>query len=267
MKMKKLLVSIFIIGLMESSLFAYYGGNIIKIGRNAYVEERETVQNVVVFSGDISIDGTVQENVVIFFGTIFFGKTAVVNGNIVIIAGGFKKPGDVKIKGNIVDIGIPNLLLKYPGLIILVVVLGFIALTILLTILFPKPITSISSILEQDISNVIFLGIVGVTCIVVVLIMFSVSVAGVVLIPVMVLVTMCAFVMGYLSVAKLIGKALLRLSKKPDHPVLLEVFLGVILLMMVVLMPFIGVLVNAFTIIIGLGGIIYSILIGQKTRK
>ena len=138
--------------------------------------------------------------------------------------------------------------------------LGFLALALLTVALLPKPVGLISSAVENHTLKVGLWGILAMALIVPLAILLAVSVVGIVLIPLYVFLVVCAFLTGYIAVARLIGNKITIALKTPDRPMLWETFLGLIVLWAIGWVPIVGWLVKGLSALLGLGGVIVSLL-------
>jgi len=79
-------------------------GDVVRFGESIVIREDQTVEgSVVAIGGDIRIDGTVDEDVVALGGTIRLGRTAVVEGDAVILGGRLIKEDGAEVYGE--DVG------------------------------------------------------------------------------------------------------------------------------------------------------------------
>jgi uncharacterized RDD family membrane protein YckC len=63
------------------------GGNVLRIGRSYALKAGDSVREVVVITSDATIDGTVEQNIVVVLGTLHVNRTAVINGSLAVVGG------------------------------------------------------------------------------------------------------------------------------------------------------------------------------------
>ena len=108
MKPKLLLISA-IISLTLFPITDARAKEIVKFGSDVVVDESMTVKEVVVFGANITVNGTVQKDVVAIGGNIFLGPTAKVGKEVVSIGGVIQKEPGAQIGDNEVELNIPGL--------------------------------------------------------------------------------------------------------------------------------------------------------------
>ncbi|MBL7075264.1 hypothetical protein ISS37_08525 [candidate division KSB1 bacterium] len=275
--MKKWIVFLLLLGLSLAFLPIAGAGvkDIVKIGSDLVVKEGMRVGDAVAIGGDVTVNGVVDGDAVAVGGSVILGPRAVVDGDAVSVGGTIKKEEGAIVYGDEVEvdiIGIPwavtsvckgiGLGLFWPFRI--VVFIGFLALALLIVAIIPKPIGKISTAVEKNTLKVFLWGLLGMVLIVPLVILLAVSVVGIVLIPVEIILVGCAFLVGYIAVAQLIGNRMALALKKPDLNMLWGTLWGIIILGLVGWVPFLGWLVKVVASVLGLGGVIMALL---STRK
>ena len=278
--MKKLLGYSLVLALVFGfrSLAGAEGRTIVKFGSDLVIEEGMRVRDAVVIGGHITVNGVVEHDVVAVAGSVMLGSEAVVGRNAVSVGGTIDRAEGAEVQGDIVEVNIPGLASaltaafwsNWEGLrwaltiISFIAFLGFLALALLTVALLPKPVGLISSAVENHTLKVGLWGILAMALIVPLAILLAVSVVGIVLIPLYVFLVVCAFLTGYIAVARLIGNKITIALKTPDRPMLWETFWGLIVLWAIGWVPIVGWLVKGLSALLGLGGVIVSLL---GTRK
>ena len=260
------------------SLAAAEDRTIVKFGSDLVIEEGMRVRDAVVIGGHITVNGVVEHDVVAVAGSVMLGSEAVVGRNAVSVGGTIDRAEGAEVQGDIVEVNIPGLASaltaafwsNWEGLrwaltiISFIAFLGFLALALLTVALLPKPVGLISSAVENHTLKVGLWGILAMALIVPLAILLAVSVVGIVLIPLYVFLVVCAFLTGYIAVARLIGNKITIALKTPDRPMLWETFWGLIVLWAIGWVPIVGWLVKGLSALLGLGGVIVTLL---GTRK
>jgi hypothetical protein len=83
--------------------------------------------------------------------------------------------------------------------------------------------------------------------------LLTISVVGIALIPLEVIVVACSIILGFISVGQLIGRKALLLLKRPNPGIVRETLWGLIILWVIGWLPYIGWMVKAVAIVVGLG--------------
>lgn len=278
--MKKLLGYVLVVALVFGfrSLAGAEGRTIVRFGNDVVVEEGMRVRDAVVIGGDITVNGVVEHDVVAVAGSVTLGSEAVVGRNAVSVGGTIDRAEGAEVQGDIVEVNIPGLASaltaafwsNWEGLrwaltiISFIAFLGFLALALLTVALLPKPVGLISSAVENHTLKVGLWGILAMALIVPLAILLAVSVVGIVLIPLYVFLVVCAFLTGYISVARLIGNKITIALKTPDRPMLWETFWGLMVLWAIGWVPIVGWLVKGLSALLGLGGVIACLISARK---
>ncbi len=279
--MKKWFAGFLIVGLVLGfrSLAEAKGRSIVKFGRDVVVAEGMRVRDAVAIGGNVTVDGTVEHDAVAVAGSVILGPSAVVGRNVVSVGGPIEKAEGADVRGDLVEVTIPGMtsvLRSFPwptweelrwafGIISFVAFIGFLALSMVIVAIFPKAVALISTTVEESPLRAILCGLLGMLLVVPLAIFLAISVVGIVLIPLEMFIVVCAFLVGYIAVAQLIGKKIAAALKRPDQPVLWETFWGLIILWTIGWVPVLGWLVKAVVALLGLGGVIAALLRVRKS--
>jgi hypothetical protein len=83
-------------------------GEITRWGKSIIVDEDEQlISDIVIISGDVTVNGMVQGDVVVIGGNIYVNSTGYIRGDATAIGGHVKKEEGAKITGSSVSIGLP----------------------------------------------------------------------------------------------------------------------------------------------------------------
>lgn len=252
--------------------------NIIKFGRSLAIEEGRTVRGAATVVGDITVNGTVEDDVVAVGGSVTIGPKAVIGGNVVSIGGEIDKNNKSEISGNIVEANIPGFSsfsksVTTPNwrriywIFRIIAFVGFLALALSAVLIIPKPITMVLSRIENTPVDVISWSLRGLLLIVPLAVILTMSVAGILLIPLEIILVAGMTLLGYIAASQFIGKKLREFLKQDrDEHMLWETFLGIMLLGILGLIPVLGWIVKAVVALIGFGGVL-SAIFGFKIKK
>ncbi len=260
------------------SLAGAEGRTIVKFGRDLVVEEGMRVREAVSIGGNVTVDGVVDHDVVAVADSVTLGPRAVVGRNVVSVGGVIEKAEGAEVRGDLVEVDIPGIssvlssiskggwegLWWVLGIIAFIAFIGFLALSLLIVALLPAPVGLISAAVEEHTLKVSLWGLLGVMLIVPLAVFLAISVIGIVLIPLEVILVVCAFLVGYIAIARLIGKKVTEALKRPGQPMLLETFSGLIILWLIGWVPVLGWIVKAVAALLGMGGV-FAVLLSRRT--
>ncbi|MBU4580878.1 MAG: hypothetical protein KKH02_00405 [Proteobacteria bacterium] len=266
------LLLIFGLLLGPAAAIASAGTSIFKIGSDVTIEKGQKIRNVVAIGGQITVSGAVEKNVVAIGGSVVLTKTAVVKGNVVSLGGVIVIATDAEVGGDLTEINSSNLFetlttalnSEWEGwswifaVISLSIFLVILVLALLIAALLPKPVRIVSEAIHENTLKVIFCGILGLVLIAPLALLLTISVVGIALIPLEVIVVVCSVLLGFIAVGRIIGGKVLRLFKRPNPGIVLETFWGLLILWLIGWIPYIGWMVKAIAIVIGLGAVLIT---------
>ncbi len=245
---------------------------IIKIGSDVTIEAGQKVRTVITIGGQITVNGTVEKNVVAIGGSVVLTKTAIVEGNVVSLGGVIVMGRDARVDGSLTEFNSSNLYetltaalsTEWEGwswifaIISLSIFLVILVLALLTVALLPKPVRIISEAIRENTFKVVLCGLLGLVLIAPLALLLTISVVGIALIPLEVIVVACSIILGFISVGQLIGRKALQLFKRPNPGMIRETLWGLIILWIIGWIPYIGWMVKAVAIVIGLGAVLIT---------
>ncbi|MBN2438348.1 MAG: hypothetical protein JXL20_07065 [Deltaproteobacteria bacterium] len=246
--------------------------SIVRIGSDVTIEKGEKVHSVVAIGGQITVSGAVEKSVVAVGGSVVLTKTAVVKGDVVSLGGVIVMARDAEIKGGLTEINSSNLygILttalsdEWKGwswifaIISLSIFLVILVLALLIAALLPKPVLIVSEAIRENTFKVILCGILGLILIAPLAVLLTISVVGIALIPLEVIFVVCSVLFGFIAVGQFIGAGLLRLVKRSGSGIVRETFWGLVILWLIGWIPYVGWMVKAIALVIGLGATLVS---------
>ena len=255
--------------------------NVFKVGTDVTIEEGMKVNNVIVIGGQITVTGLVENNVVALGGSVVLTSNALVRGNVVCIGGVIARGSGAQVFGKVKEINSSNISaiinsffrgepegwsalfniisLYFQGLIFI--------LALLAAFILPRPLTAIKQSIQESKIKSFFWGLFATLMITPFFILLVISVAGIYLIPVAFTALLMAFILGYIAAAALLGNIVLtKIAHSYKKPLVVETILGLILLLLIGWIPYIGWLIKVFAITSGLGGVLL-VLFNRRHRN
>jgi hypothetical protein len=271
---RKVLVLLLIVGSLSIPMTAaaFSDKNIVRIGSDVTIEQNKKVQSVIAVGGQITVMGEVEKSVTAIGGSVVLTKTAVVKGNVISLGGVIVMALDARVDGELTEINSSNLyetltaavssdwegwswVFAVISIAIFVVIL---VLALLIAALLPKPVIIVSEAIRKNTFKVILCGILGLVLIAPLALLLTISVVGIALIPLEVIVVVCSVLLGFIAVGQLIGAKVLRLFRRTESGIVRETFWGLVILWLIGWIPYIGWMVKAIAIVLGLGATLVS---------
>jgi uncharacterized membrane protein len=140
-------------------------------------------------------------------------------------------------------------------------------MAIVIVLLFPEQIKAISAKAQKETLKTFLLGILGKLLIIPLIILLIISIIGILFIPLFGLIFVLALFAGYVAIASLVGRTLVKGINKPDMGLVLNTIIGLVLFYLLGLIPFVGWLVKLIVLIFGFGAIINLVFIKTKTVR
>jgi len=246
--------------------------NIVKINSDVVVEEGMKIRNVIVLGGQVTVNGTVEQHIVAIGGSAVLTRTAVVGGDVVVLGGIIAVGNGADVRGTITEINSSNISDAISDLLSdnwegwswlfaifsVVVFLATLIIAMLIAVLIPKPILTISESIALHTYRATITGFVGLLMIAPVAVLLTLSVIGIVLIPLQIVVVACAAVFGFVAVAQILGQRVLIVAKKPDQSLVRQIFWGLLVLWIVGWIPYVGWMMKVLAIVLGMGGVMIT---------
>jgi len=255
--------------------------NMIGAGRDLVVEEGQTVNNVAVLGGQITVSGLVEQNVLAVAGSVVLTNKAVVRGKVIVLGGIVAKGSGSMVFGDITEVNSSTLSqalqsamrgeLEGWSLILNVISLCFFAIiliiALIMTLLLPRPLTLITGTIENNCFKSFFWGVLATLATVPFFMLLAVSIIGIFLIPLVFTAMLLAVIVGFIASGAILGNAMIsRIFRGYRRSLTKETLVGLCLLWLLGWMPlYIGMLIKAFAITIGLGGVVLA-LTGKTVR-
>jgi len=269
--MKKwcLCVLISVLLLVSTSLAGADNSIMFRIGQDISVAEGMTVRHAVAIGGQVTVSGVVEHHVVAVGGSVVLTPTAIVGGNILAVGGVIAVGKGADVQGSMTEIDASDIadavetvinedwegwswVFALLSIFIFIVIL---IMALLVVAFIPKPLGLIASAIQGNVFRVTLWGLAALVSVVPLAVLLTVSVIGIVLIPLELTVVACAVLIGFSAVAQIIGRRIFFLLGKKKPSMLRETFWGLIVLWLVGWIPYLGVIVKVCAVVIGLGGV------------
>ncbi|MCZ7640515.1 MAG: hypothetical protein M5U12_33340 [Verrucomicrobia bacterium] len=241
---------------------------------NAVVRGRIGGECVTVF-GDLDLDGVVDGEVVVVMGDAHFGPNAVVHGECIVIGGRITaEPGATfhrqkrEIAGFLPSVGdwfrygllwgrpvVPSL-----GWVWVVVALHFVVY-FLVALLLPKPVEACERVLQEQGLAAFGVGLLGIFLFWPVMFVVGVTVAGLVVIPFLLVAAVGAVLLGKTATFQWLGRTLLRrLGAEGPGGGLTGFLVGFLLITLVYLVPVLGLVAWGVLVPLGFGAALMALV-------
>jgi hypothetical protein len=246
--------------------------SMVKINSDVVVEEGMRVHNVIVLGGQITVNGTVEQHVIAIGGSAVLTRTAVVGGDVFVLGGIIAMGKGADVRGTLTEVNssnvsdaISNLLSDnwegWSWLFAIFSVAIFIATLIIATLivfLIPKQILTIAEGITLHTYRATIAGFIGLLMIAPVAVLLTLSVIGIVLIPLQIVVVACAAIFGFVAIAQILGNRVLILAKRPDQSLVRQTFWGLLILWIIGWIPYVGWMMKVLAIVLGMGGVMIT---------
>jgi hypothetical protein len=123
---------------------------------------------------------------------------------------------------------------------------------------FPTPIHVISLSIKENSFLATMSGILVLVSIVPLALLLALSVVGIILIPLEMLLVVCASLLGFIAVARLVGEKILSILNVSGKSLIQETLWGLVALWVIGWVPYLGWMVKTIAVVLGMGGVLIS---------
>ena len=280
--MRTKLTLFFILALLFLLSLPVEAKHIFMAGRDVTVEQGEKVDNVVIVGGQATINGLVEQNVIVVGGSAVLTNNAVIRGNVIVVGGIVAKGSGSLVFGDITEVNSATLAdsinsamrgeLEGWSLILNVISLCFFAIiliiALIMALLTPRALDAVVGAIRTNKIKSFFWGFLATLMIVPFFMLLAISVIGILLIPLAFTALLLAAIIGFTASGSLLGNWIIaKIFRGYQRSIVKETLVGLCLLWLLGWIPFyIGMLIKALAITIGLGGVVLA-LTGRKTRQ
>lgn len=247
-------------------------GSVFGLGREIVIEKESRAKHVFSIAGQITIHGQVEGSVLCLFDSVVLTETAMVAGDVVSLGGVVVRGPYSVVKGKISEINFAeisdaiSLVLheEWQGwswifaiisifFLMCLLVLGMIAYAVI-----PKQMVAISEVIKKSPWRVGCWGIGGLISIIPLAVLLTMSVVGIALVPLQMTIAVTAIILGFIAVAQGVGGQILLMFKKTDRSLMTQASLGLAVIWMLGWIPYLGWMLKAVIIVIGLGAVLVT---------
>ncbi|MDQ5988672.1 MAG: hypothetical protein CSYNP_04433 [Syntrophus sp. SKADARSKE-3] len=248
-------------------------GITIKMGSDVFIEAGAKTGSIISIGGQVTIEGTVEGDVTVVGNALVLGKEALVTGNATSLGGIIVKGREARILGNQTEINSSSLMASITSalneeweegwswifaIMQIAMFLCIIIIALIIVILIPGPINVISTTIKTDTFRTALWSILGLVMIMLIAVLLAISVIGIFLIPLEIIIVVCAAFVGFIAMGQLTGQRMYHLMKKSGSGIVRETLLGLIVLFLIGWIPYVGTMVKVMAVLLGLGGVVYS---------
>ncbi len=271
--MKKVFITILVLTIIGFAAGAQAENiTIFKIGEDVSIEEGTRANHVLTINGQITVAGTVEGNVFALGDSVVLAKKAVVKGNVVTLGGVIVMGKGAEVHGTVTEINSSNisevithvLSDEWEGwswvfaIFSLTIFFSVLIIAVLIVVLIPKPIQIISGAIQEETVKITLWGLLGMVLVMPLAVLLTISVIGIVLIPLEIILVVSAMLLGFIAISQLLGRKLYALLKRPSQHILRETFWSLVVLWIIGWLPYIGWMIKVLAMMMGLGAVIYT---------
>ena len=258
------------------------GDSVVSVAGNSRVSG-PVGDSVVAVAGEAYVNSKVHGDVVAVMGNIELGPAAEIGGDVTAVGGVVRRDPAAVVHGQVqsVLVGLPvafNWLhpwiqhcLLYgrplafaPGLgWAWGLALGFLALYLVLSLLFRGAVDRCVETLETQPGQSLLAALLTLLLIPVVIMILCITIVGIAALPFLMLGLFCAGLFGKTIVLAVLGRRVGKFSAT-SNPTLLAVLVGGVIVLGLYLIPFLGFLIYSVLGIIGLGVVIYTLILAAR---
>ncbi|MFB3895231.1 MAG: sugar-binding domain-containing protein [bacterium] len=255
----------------ENKYIGKTGTDRVNVGGSVHIQPGEVVKDAVAIGGNLNVEGTVTGDAVCVGGSLTISSSGEVYGDAVCVGGTMNIDSTAKLHGQQVAVGAIRGIdfgrffqgkadhhrffpFKYLFFITLFNIIYFCA-TVLAMVLVPNRIQLISDTIYQTPGKSFAVGIAAAILFIPLLIFLAITCIGIPLIPIAIIIAIIAWLLGYASVALMIGTRFFHLK---SQTILWLALLGVLILVIVKYIPFLGWFLVLIFELTGFGAVILT---------
>lgn len=229
----------------------------------------DSVTNAVVLFGDLNVEGNIESDAVVVFGSLHLKQGGKITGDAVVVGGSLNYVSPSQITGEKVSVtlggrsegnplegvfklAIFGIFLKYLG--VLASKLFFLITSILLAFIFAKPLMLIGDTLSSSPWKCGFVGLLVWLCLPALILLLIITIVGIMLLPLIIPLIFIIVIFSIASMAALIGQQIKLKNASPA----MQITLGALIIFLLSLIPFAYYFIFLVTVLLGTGAILFS---------
>lgn len=246
-------------------------------------------EGVVAVLGDVFVDGRVTGDVVAAFGNVTLGPNAVVSGEVAAVGGVITRDPSAIVHGPTHQVAFGSGFARLEGLrpwferCLLYgrplafdadvswawwVAFGFLALYVLISLLFDNSVQRCVTTLEERPAQSVVASILTVLLSPVMMTLLAITIIGIALVPVLAIGLFCAALFGKAVVLATLGRRITRFTGvAPFGHVAFATLVGGLLVMIMYVVPVLGFIVFNVVGFLGLGAVAYTLILALQARN
>ena len=218
---------------------------IFKTGRDITIEEGQGVDNIVAVGGQVTVNGLIEENILVVAGSVILTRKAVVRGNVIVMGGVVARGNGSMVFGDITEINSSTLSesvssalrgdLEGWSLILNVISLCFFAIiliiALIITLLVPRSLAVIVDTIQTNKIKSFLWGFLTTLMIVPFFMLLAISIIGIFLIPLAFTIMVLASIIGFIAFGSLLGNFIIgKIFRGHKKSLVKETLIGLSLL-------------------------------------
>jgi hypothetical protein len=188
-----------------------------------------------------------------------------VGGDVIAVGGKVFQDTSAVVAGKVTQVYVPVLVLILTNILHggwisvwmalgALVLLGFLGLALVLIALIPQHVRTVAKALEGSFFAMLLWGMLWMILIVPIAILLTISIVGILLIPLEILLVALALIVGYVAAAVFIGDRIFLSTRKSTIP-FFNAILGIVILYLLGFVPVVGSIVQLLFLIAGFGAV------------
>lgn len=277
-------------------------GEVVAIGQNVKIAKNERAREVVVVFGNVEIEGRVDRGVVVVggsakingpvggevvavAGSVQLGANASVRRDVVVVGGRFTNEHQAKVGGKVVALerlfpAVEPLLAWVHQCLLLgrpmsptlgwtwAVAGMFLAFYLFVALVFGRGVRATVRTLEERPGGTLLTAILVLPLFPLFMLLLAITGVGVLLVPFVLMGLVCGVLFGKAAFLAFLGGSAMRpFGGEPGGSVVLATLVGGVVLMLLYLVPYLGMLLWALTAWIGIGMVLFTILLGMRREN
>ena len=274
-----------VVSVLGSSTSEGEAGDVVSVVGNTRITG-PTHGDAVAVLGNLYIDSKVEGDAVSVLGSVQLGPHAEIDGDVTSVLGGVHRAPETLIHGNVNDVFLGEIgdfgwlqtwvhecLFKARPLAFVAgiqwawtLAFLFLAFYVILALLFRRGVSQCVTTLETQPGHTALAALLATLLTPVLLVLLCITVIGIAAVPFVVISLFCVALFGKAVILAWIGQRIIGRRPGGSHPAL-AVLIGGAIAMVLYVIPVIGLLAYKLLGFFGFGAVVYTLVLGQRTRQ